>query len=244
MSDDVMRLQRFLARAGMASRRHAEKLIEAGRVSVNGQVVTQLGTKVMPNQDTVTLDGKPCSLPDAPVFLMLNKPAGVLTTMYDPQRRPCVSALVPIKTYPGLFPVGRLDKDTTGLLLFSTDGNAAHNLLHPSRHVSKTYLAQVQGPLTSAELDPLRRGIRLEDGLCAPAHCCLLNDKTVRITIHEGRKRQVKRMFLAIGHPVVRLHREKFGPLSLGNLPEGRWRLLDPSEIAALVTHSKLGISK
>lgn len=256
MSDDLMRLQRFLARAGVVSRRHAEKLIEAGRVSVNGQVVTQLGTKVAPSQDSVALDGKPCTLPDDPVFLMLNKPAGVLTTMYDPQRRPCVAALVPTKTYPGLFPVGRLDKDTTGLLLFSTDGNIANDLLHPSRHVSKTYLVQVQGPLASAELDPLRTGIRLEDGMCAPARCQLLDKKTVRITIHEGRKRQVKRMFLAIGHPVVRLHREKFGPFTLGDLPEGQWRLLDSSEIEALSTHlstrlcthpsthTKLGISK
>ena len=244
-----MRLQRFLARAGAASRRGSENLMTAGRVRVNGEVVTELGAKVDPLVDEVTLDGMPVRLPAEPVYLMLNKPAGYLTTMSDPQGRPCVASLVPRKRYPGLFPVGRLDKDTTGLLLFTTDGTLAQNLLHPSKHVDKHYVALVDGVVDENGLEPLRRGIELDDGPCQPARARVLKarealsvcpygvpsgDTCVEVVIHEGRKNQVKRMLGKIGHPVLRLHRSTFGPLELTGVEEGGWRHLAPEEVRKL----------
>lgn len=264
-----MRLQKFLARAGVASRRGSENLMTAGRVSVNGQVVTELGSKVDPLVDTVAVDGMPVSLTDGSVTLMLHKPLDVLTTMSDPQGRPTVATLVPAAEHPGLFPIGRLDKDTTGLLLFSTDGELGNGLLRPKGHVTKSYLALLEGKPSRGQLEQLRVGIELDDGMTLPAQVELLNgkDKTaalevleapsavpseasaryaaicrgrafertvVRIGIHEGRKRQVRRMFHAIGHPVLALHRERFGPLELGGVPRGSWRLLTDAEVAAL----------
>ena len=244
-----MRLQRFLARAGVASRRGSEDLMTAGRVRVNGAVRTELGTKVDPARDEVTVDGVPVALGAGPVYLMLNKPAGFLTTMSDPQGRPCVAELVPCGRYPGLFPVGRLDKDTTGLLLFTTDGDLAQALLHPSHHVWKTYIALADGTLRDRGLEPLRRGIVLDDGPCAPARCRLLDERgaravcpygipsgttAVEVVIREGRKNQVKRMLSRIGHPVLRLHRARFGDLELAGVDEGAWRLLADAEVAAL----------
>lgn len=233
-----MRLQKFLARAGVASRRGSEDLMTAGRVSVNGETVTELGSKVDPKVDVVCVDGREVHLADGAVYLMLHKPAGVLTTMSDPHGRPCVASLVPTKRYPGLFPVGRLDMDTTGLLLFTTDGDMGQHLLHPKHHVPKTYRALVAGVPTEGELDRLRAGIVLEDGPCAPAQVSLdaEADGGARLTIviAEGRKRQVKRMCSAIGHKVRALHRDAFGPLSLGDLAQGEWRELTPSELSAL----------
>ena len=252
-----MRLQRFLARAGVASRRGSETLMTAGRVRVNGVVVTELGSKVDPLKDIVEVDGHRCSLADSPVFLMLNKPAGYLTTMHDPQGRPCVASLVPTKQYPGLFPVGRLDKDTTGLLLFTTDGKIGQQLLHPSHHARKHYVALVKGRVFDEELVPLRLGIVLDDGPCQPSPAEILPQKSsyarsvkaqnfddknysvIGITLHEGRKHQVKRMLEAIGHPVVRLHRDTFGPLQLGDLSRGSWRELSDSEIKRILSHQK-----
>lgn len=164
-----MRLQKFLARAGAASRRGSENLMTAGRVTVNGQVVTELGSKVDPLVDQVAVDGVPVHLSAGPVTIMLHKPAGYVTTMSDPQGRPTVADLVPTDRFPGLFPIGRLDFDTTGLLLFSTDGELGNGLLHPRHHVEKRYLALVNGMPTPAELARLEQGIRLDDGLTAPA---------------------------------------------------------------------------
>lgn len=244
-----MRLQRFLARAGVASRRGSEDLMTAGRVRVNGIVCTELGTKVDPAHDAVTVDGTPVVLGAGAVYLMLNKPVGYLTTMSDPQGRRCVAELVPRGRFPGLFPVGRLDKDTTGLLLFTTDGDLAQALLHPSHHVWKTYIALVDGTLRDCDLDPLRRGITLDDGPCAPARCRVLDEHgavavcpygipsgttAVEIIIREGRKNQIKRMLSRIGHPVLRLHRARFGALKLTGVDEGSWRLLAPPEVASL----------
>lgn len=233
-----MRLQKFLARAGVASRRSSEKLIEEGRVSVNGQVVTELGTKVDVSTDEVSVDGQRVFIAPEAVTLMLNKPAGYLTTMKDPQGRACVSELVPLDRYPSLYPLGRLDYDTTGLLLFSTDGELGNAVLHPSRHVNKTYRVLVKGVPNEAALDRLRAGVQLEDGLTQPADAAVVQRKgknaVVELTIHEGKKRQVKRMCEAVGHPVVRLHRSTFGPLELGDLPEGCYRILDEGEVAAL----------
>ena len=164
-----MRLQKFLARAGAASRRGSENLMTAGRVTVNGQVVTELGSKVDPLVDKVAVDGVPVHLSAGPVTIMLHKPAGYVTTMSDPQGRPTVADLVPTARFPGLFPIGRLDFDTTGLLLFSTDGELGNGLLHPRHHVEKRYLALVNGTPTPAELARLEQGIQLDDGLTAPA---------------------------------------------------------------------------
>lgn len=246
-----MRLQRFLARAGVASRRGSENLMTAGRVTVNGIVVSELGSKVDPRVDEVAVDGKVVRLADEHVYLMLNKPRGYLTTMSDPRGRACVASLVPLDRHPGLYPVGRLDGDTTGLLLFTTNGDAGQRLLHPSRHVWKHYVALVRGVPTSAQLDRLRRGVRLDDGPAAPAEARLLEaddplcapvaaegmpygHSVVGLTIHEGRKHQVKRMLAAIGHEVVRLHRDQFGPLELTDVQPGCWRMLTPEERAAV----------
>ena len=238
-----VRLQKFLARAGVASRRASEKLIEAGRISVNGQVVTELGTKVDPEADEVRLDGAPVRKAAEAVTLMLNKPAGYLTSMKDPQGRPCVAQLVPLDEFPALYPLGRLDYDTTGLLLFSTDGELGNAVLHPSHHVDKTYRALVKGKPSEAALDRLRSGVVLDDGPTQPAEVRLAGRKCknayVEIIIHEGRKRQVKRMCEAIGHPVLQLHRASFGPLELGDLPEGKYRVLSEQEVAALERASK-----
>lgn len=211
----------------------------AGRVSVNGQVVTELGTKVDPKVDVVHVDGKEVHLDDGSAYIMLNKPAGYLTTMDDPQGRPCVASLVPTKEYPGLYPVGRLDKDTTGLLLFTTDGDMGQHLLHPKHHVEKTYVAHVEGVPTSDDIERLEEGIMLQDGMTAPARVHVLDERKdgssdLEIVIHEGRKRQVKRMCSAIHHPVLELHRRMFGPLILQDVDEGSWRLLTDEEVEAL----------
>lgn len=272
MSDEdrivPMRLQKFLARAGAASRRGSENLMTAGRVTVNGVVVTELGSKVDPLVDEVAVDGVPVRLADGPVTLMLHKPAGPLTTMSDPFGRPTVAELVPTDRYPGLFPIGRLDQDTTGLLLFSTDGDLGNHLLHPRHHVLKRYYALVEGAPSEPQLDRLRSGIVLDDGPTQPAQARLLagaeeaaaralleapglpadasrqyraaqaarakKRTVVEIGLREGRKHQVKRMLDAVGHPVAALHRAAFGPLELGDLPRGGWRLLSAEEVAAL----------
>lgn len=253
-----MRLQRFLARAGVASRRGSEGLITAGRVCVNGVVAIELGTKVDPSVDTVTVDGVPVVLGAGAAYVMLHKPAGVLTTMSDPHGRPTVASMVPHDRYPGLFPVGRLDMDTTGLLLFTTDGDLGQMLLHPSHHVWKTYRALVDGVCRERDLDPLRKGIELDDGPCQPARCrALSRDESgavapngvprgttpVEVIIREGRKNQVKRMLSKIGHPVLRLHRCKFGALELGDLAPGAWRNLTEREVDLLKNASDQPLS-
>ena len=246
-----MRLQKFLARAGVASRRGSENLMTAGRVTVNGQTVTQLGAKVDPSADVVAVDGRPVAWPSAPFSCLLYKPAGVLTTMDDPYGRRTVASLVPTDEHPGLFPVGRLDQDTTGLLLFTTDGELAQRLLHPRYEKEKRYTALVEGRTSDAELQPLRSGALLDDGPCAPARCSVLKpgsararavapngapytESVVELAVHEGRKHIVKRMLASIGHPVVRLHRHGFGPLELSGLEPGRWRELTDAEGRAL----------
>lgn len=240
-----MRLQKFLARAGVASRRGSENLMTAGRVCVNGVVTTELGSKVDPSADTVTVDGAEVRLADGAVTIMLNKPAGYITTMSDPQGRPCVAELVPTKRYPGLFPIGRLDFDTTGLLLFSTDGELGNGLLHPRHHVWKTYVAHVDGKIEQEDIDRLERGVELGDGPTLPAKLELVSadarSSQVRISIREGRKRQVKRMFEYVGHPVCALHRESFGPLDLTGVEPGCWKILQEGEVEALRRAASLG---
>lgn len=232
-----MRLQKFLARAGVASRRGSEDLMTAGRVAVNGVVVSQLGARVDPTRDRVEVDGAAVTLSYAPAYLALNKPAGYVTTMSDPHGRSTVAELVPTDDYPGLFPIGRLDLDTTGLLLFTTDGELGFRLLHPRFHVEKTYDVEADGCIDDRSLMALQHGVELEDGLTAPARVRLLDSagtSHVEIAIREGRKRQVRRMFSAVGHPVIALHRVKFGPIDLGSLQAGNVRHLSDAEVAAL----------
>ena len=210
----------------------------AGRVAVNGVVVSELGAKVDPSVDRVTVDDRVVSIADEPVYLAFHKPAGVMTTMSDPQGRVTVASLVPAQDYPGLFPVGRLDYDTTGLLLFTTDGEIAHRLLHPSRHVEKIYRALIDGRATERELDRIREGVTLDDGITAPSRVRILRSSGtttyVEIAIREGRKRQVRRMFSKIRHPVTELHRVQFGPIVLGDLGKAHWRHLTAQEVASL----------
>ncbi len=237
---DEMRLQKFLARAGVASRRKCEEIIAQGRVEVNGRVVAELGSKVDPSSDVVALDGVEVRLPGESVTIMLNKPAGYLTAMSDERGGSVVAELVPVDDHPGLFPVGRLDRDTTGLLLFTTDGELGNLLLHPSHNVEKRYVADVAGVLSEGERRMLEDGVMLDDGMTAPARCEVLSvlpdgsRSTVALTIHEGRKRQVRRMLSAVGHEVVALHRESIGALTLGSLAPGEWRELSPEEVSLL----------
>lgn len=236
-SDESMRLQKYLARAGVASRRGSEDLIVAGRISVNGVVVTELGTKVDPSCDEVAVDGSVVRQQDTNVYVMLHKPLGYVTTMSDPQGRPTVAELVPVTLYPGLFPVGRLDLNTSGLLLFTTDGELGNGLLHPRKKVAKRYRVTVDGTMTEREARVLRGGMMLDDGPCAPAEVTIESaDVTsdVTISITEGRKRQVRRMFSAVSHPVLTLHRDRFGDVELGTLPVGEWRLLEADEVNSL----------
>jgi len=231
-----MRLQRFLARAGVASRRGSEALITAGRVRVNGVITTVLSMRVDPSIDIVEVDGRRVSPQAGHAYVALHKPAGVLTTMSDPQSRRTVREFVPTDPA-GLFPVGRLDRDTTGLLLFTTDGDLAYRLLHPRYHVEKSYEALVDGSLTPDDVARLSAGVELDDGMTAPARVRILHSgkrTRVALTIREGRKRQVRRMFEAIGRPVVTLHRESFGPVKLGDLASGEYRMLMTEEVSAL----------
>lgn len=233
-----MRLQKFLARAGVASRRGSEDLMSAGRVAVNDRIVTELGAKVDPRVDVVAVDGVEVRPAGRPIYLALNKPMRVMTTMRDPEGRDTVAAHVPVDAYPGLFPVGRLDYDTTGLLLFTTDGELSHRLLHPRWKVPKTYRVLVDRKPDLCTVKSLRNGIELDDGPTTPAQVRTVEHRGPRtlmeITITEGRKRQVRRMFSAVGHPVIELERVSFGPVDLGDLAPGAWRHLDAAEVEGL----------
>lgn len=225
------RLQKILARAGLGSRRVCEDLIADERVTVNGEVA-ELGRRVDPDTDTVAVDGVPIGVRPGLVYYLLNKPAGVVTTADDPQGRPTVVGLVPDD--PRVFPVGRLDVDTEGLLLLTNDGDLTHRLTHPSFGVEKEYLAWVEGRATRGELRRLREGVELDDGPTAPADVAQVAEGLLKITIHEGRNRQVRRMCDAIGHPVRRLVRTRIGPLADRKLRPGAWRALTRDEVRAL----------
>lgn len=225
------RVQKVLARAGVGSRRTCDELVAEGRVRVNG-VVAELGTRVDPEHDRIEVDGAVIGLRPDLVHYLLNKPAGVVTTASDPQGRPTVVDLVPAE--PRVFPVGRLDAETEGLLLLTNDGDLAQRVAHPSHGVDKEYLAEVEGRPARGVLRQLREGVLLDDGLTAPAKVALVGDNVLRIAIHEGRNRQVRRMCAAVGHPVVRLVRVRIGPLSDRRLPPGDWRPLTQAEVRAL----------
>lgn len=232
------RLQKILANAGVASRRKCEELIQSGKVAVNGEIVTELGAKADPAADVITVSGRPIRR-EQKLYLLFNKPKGVITTMEDPKGRSTVrDYLKGIKER--VYPVGRLDYDSEGLLLLTNDGDLAHKLTHPKHHVPKTYLATVERVPHGNDLEKLKQGIKLEDGMTAPAeveyHDVDPDGKyaTISITIYEGRNRQVRRMFEAIRHPVTRLKRVSFGGIALGGLQRGKYRKLTDEEVRKL----------
>lgn len=237
------RLQKRLARAGVSSRRGAEDLIRAGRVRVNGSVVTEMGVKVT-ESDRVEVDGRVVEREPA-TWVLLHKPAGYMTTRDDPQGRPTVYDLLPAE-FSTLFHVGRLDLESEGLLLLTNEGDVANRLMHPSHEVDRVYQVEVVGVPDGATVNRLLRGIELEDGIARAHRVTVLTRQKagrgagasaharVRVIMREGRKREVRRLFEAVGHPIRRLVRERLGPIKLGSLESGRWRKLTPSEIAAL----------
>ena len=228
------RLQKILAKAGVASRRGAEELIRQGKVTVDGRVVTEMGTKVDPEIQDIECDGVGLTSQEKKVYILLHKPTGYLSTVDDPQGRPIVTDLLKnIKER--VYPVGRLDLDTDGALLFTNDGELAQKILHPSHEVNKTYVAKVKGLPGRKKLDALSRGIELEGRKTWPASIKVLKTEAhsavIQIIIHEGRKRQVRKMFEAIGHPVLELKRIAYGQLELGGLEPGKYRFLTPADI-------------
>jgi 23S rRNA pseudouridine2605 synthase len=227
-----MRLAKYLAHAGIASRRAAEELVRSGRVTVGGEVVIDPARDVS-DADAIALDGAALAGAEARIVYALNKPPGVVSTAADPQGRPKVTDLVPGGAR--LYPVGRLDADASGLILLTNDGELAHRLMHPSFEVPKTYRVKVErAPVSERALRALRTGVDLEDGRTAPAKVRRVAPDLLELTIHEGRKRQIKRMCAAVGHPVVRLERVRFGPLRLAGLAEGRHRRLSAAEVERL----------
>ncbi len=232
------RLQKYMARAGIASRRHSEEIIAAGRVKVNGAVVREPGAKIEPGHDVVTVDNKTAKV-EKKVYILLNKPSGYVTTLKDPQGRPVVTDLskeIPQRVYP----VGRLDYSTEGLLLLTNDGRLAYALTHPRHEIQKIYHALVKGVPSIEKINQMKKGIDLSDGTTAPARVRIIGkqmgDTLLEIGIHEGKNRQVRRMCEHIGHPVLQLKRVKIGNLTLHGLSKGRHRHLTHQEIKQLTT--------
>ena len=227
------RLQKLIARAGICSRREAEKLIAAGRVKVDGQIVRELGAKANLNQN-ISVDGKLLTFDDEKIYLMLNKPRGYVSTAHDERGRKTVLDLLGENFQGRVYPVGRLDLNSEGLILLTNDGDLTNALIHPRYEVSKTYRVKISGDVTEEKLDRLRAGVELDDGLTAPAEIYLLDKDLVEVTIHEGRNRQVRRMLAAVGCDVKRLRRIKFAGLTLDGLKVGKFRELTAAEVAEL----------
>ncbi len=230
----TIRLQKYLAQCGLASRRKAEEMITAGLITVDGKTVTEMGTSITPGSSRVVFAGKEVRLEEKLVYYLVNKPKGYVTTLSDPQGRPIVSSLIK-GCSERLFPVGRLDLDTEGALIMTNDGQLAQKIQHPSNGTNKTYEALLRGIPERKKITLLENGIQLEGKLTAKAIITVLSAKgqtcLVRITIHEGRKRQVRNMFKFIGHPVLHLKRVAYGKLNLGNLPIGSYRQLNSSDL-------------
>jgi len=236
------RLQKILSRAGVASRREAEGLIVAGRVSVNGRVVTELGTKADPEKDRIACDGKPLRLKEERLYILLNKPSGYMTSLKDPEGRPLVTDLLK-GVGERVYPVGRLDYNTEGLLLLTNDGDWANRLMHPRHEVEKEYLVKVRGRVSQEQVKRLVSGVELGDGMTAPARVQVVQEgernSRLSITIHEGRYRQVRRMCEAVSLMVVSLKRVRYGFLDLGELKPGEFRRLSPDEVRKLSAPGK-----
>ncbi len=233
----LVRLQKYLADAGVCSRRKAEELIKAGRVAVNGEIVREMGKKVLPGADIVLVDGKEVALPQSHTYLILNKPRGYLCTVRDPYGRPTILDLLP-EVRERVYPAGRLDYDSEGLVLMTDDGALTHRLLHPSRKVPKIYLVTIRGRLSKRDIAALESGVDLDGRRTLPCRISPLGrtkgQSVVEVELKEGRKRQIRRMLDLVGHPVIRLKRVKIGPLELGDLPPGKWRYLSEKEVKAL----------
>ena len=233
----MMRLQKYLANAGVCSRRAAEILIRSGRVSIDGEIVTELGSKVDPYTNVIRVDKTRILWKRPPIYLLLNKPKGVLTTVRDPYGRTTVMDL--LERVPGrVYPIGRLDKDSEGLLLLTNDGALAHRLLHPGHKATKTYHAMVKGRPSRAVLDFLRQGIEIEGKMTLPCKMRVLktsrHSTVLEIVLQEGRKRQIRLMLNTVNHPVIRLIRIKVGPVRLGKLLPGKYRILTDPEVESL----------
>jgi pseudouridine synthase len=231
------RLQKIIAAAGIASRREAEQMILDGRVTLNGKPVTELGVRANPQIDRIEVDGKVFGTNAPKIYVLLYKPKGYTTTRKDPHAKQTVMELIQRVPVP-VHPVGRLDVDTEGLLILTNDGSFTYKITHPSHEVDKTYEAWVSATISDRGLQKLREGVELDDGKTAPAQVKLLRkskeQSLIRVTIHEGRKRQVRRMIAAVGHTVLELTRTRIGPIGIGDLKPGRWRYLAPEEIAAI----------
>lgn len=228
---EAERIQKVLARLGYGSRRHCDELVESGRVTINGTTAVP-GSRIDVERDSITVDGHPIGVRPDFVYYLLNKPVGVVTTASDTHGRPKVTDLIPDN--PRVFPVGRLDMDTEGLLILTNDGTLANNIAHPSMGVQKEYVVEVDSPLAPSDLRSLRDGVALADGVTLPAKVSQPHPGLLRITIHEGRNRQVRRMFEALGRQVIRLVRVRIGPLSDRNLGPGEWRSLSREEVISL----------
>ncbi|AST59097.1 pseudouridine synthase [Thermoanaerobacterium thermosaccharolyticum] len=230
------RLQKYLAECGIASRRKCEQLILDGKIKVNGTVIKNLGIKIDPDKDIVEYDGRVVAKVQHNIYIMLNKPTGFITTVKDQFGRPSVLDIIKIKDR--IYPVGRLDCDTSGLLLLTNDGDIANKLMHPKHEIDKVYIAKIRGIPDDKDLDRFRNGLLLDNRLTAKAKIEILkkinNDALVKIVIHEGRNRQIRRMCELIGHPVMTLKRIKIGDLELGNLKVGQWRYLSGEEVQYL----------
>ncbi len=236
--DMEQRIQKILAQMGIASRRKAEELIIEGRVTVNGKIAT-LGMKADPAKDHVKVDGRLLVKPEPKMYLVFNKPVGVVTSLSDPEGRPTIKDFLKGIKY-RVFPVGRLDYDSEGLLLITNDGDFAHSVLHPTKKIPKTYVVKVKGIIDEDAMERLRRGVRLEDGLTAPAKVKRVrlseSNSWVEITIYEGRKRQIRRMLEKVGYPVIKLRRIAIGGLKLGDLKPAEMRRLTQEEIKRLMS--------
>ncbi len=236
-SQESQRINKILSQAGVVSRRKADEYIESGRVKVNGSIINELGSQAIWGVDTIEVDGKEISSPQKRIYLLLNKPFGYICSSNDPEGRPIVFDLLK-KHDKQLFSVGRLDFDSSGLLLFTNDGEFAYRLTHPKYHVSKTYKVIINGIISSNELGSLRKGFNLDDGFIKPLKVTQLKShagkSTVRITVTQGRNRMVRRMFEALGYKVIQLLRSDFGNIKLGELKVGKFRYLDDNEVIAL----------
>jgi 23S rRNA pseudouridine2605 synthase len=240
----AQRINRILSLAGIASRRMADEMISAGRITVNGRVVRELGSKASWGQDSIRVDGKEIPKPSDRTYLILNKPFGYICSLKDPEGRAIVTELlkgVPQRVYP----VGRLDFNTLGLLLLTNDGDLSHRLTHPRYHVPRTYKAIVEGMITEEALQSLRKGVMLEDGFSGSSNASLIDrsggKSVIRISVTQGRNRLVRRMIEAVGYPAVHLIRTGFGNLNLGNLKPGQYRYLEPDELSDLKRSVGLG---
>lgn len=237
-SSGLIRLHKYMAQCGVASRRKSEAMIKAGQVSVNGHVVTDMGTMIDPISDKIEVNGRLLKPMQKKLYIALNKPEGYISTTKDQFGRPTVLDLVPDAAYHRLYPVGRLDYDTTGLILLTNDGDVAYKLMHPKHEVERIYIAGLRGIPDAHDIAAFENGLILDGRVTAPAGFEIIMAKAgrsiVKITLHEGRNRQVRRMCQAIGHPVLWLRREAIGQIKLGQLKPGQWRYLTPQEIEYL----------